>query len=212
MRISVTELDQWRLYCQYEHGWVDYAELRKRLSPDQKQEESEAMRYGTAFHAYLEDAVAGREVKEFNRDGIDFKLDFDRQLYLPEVREVKTELDLSVDGMPVTLVGKADAYDGWSVFDHKLVEQFDAEKYLDSLQWRAYLIMFDARRFTYNVFECDRDLAAFCRVRELHQLTMCRYPGMERDVLNYVQELARFFRDYMPERLTYGDEKRMNLL
>jgi hypothetical protein len=45
-----------------------------------------------------------------------------------------------------------DGSDG-AIYDHKLTERFDAERYADSYQWRCYLLMFGARKFVYNVFE-----------------------------------------------------------
>lgn len=210
MRISVTELESWRLYEQGDE-WVDYHELVNRMTPGVGQVESDAMRFGTAFHAFLEDVSQGTHVQCVRKNGINFKVDCEYDLWLPPIREVKVELPLTVDGMDVMLVGKADALTGPEVFDHKLVKTFDVEKYLDSLQWRSYLMMFEAKKFTYNIFESDQT-ADTCRIRDIHQFSCCRYPGIEQDVIQSVRGLARFLRDYVPVRIKHGDEKRNLLL
>lgn len=210
MRISVTELESWRLYQQGDE-WVDFAELVRRMTPDVGKVETNAMRFGTAFHSILEDASVGSNIKNQVSNGVQFDVDCEYDLWLPPIREIKVELPLVIDGMDVTLVGKADAVNGLEVFDHKLVKQFDVEKYLDSLQWRAYLLMFEARKFTYNIFESDQD-TNYCRIRAIHQFSCCRYPEIERDVLFAVRDLARFLRDYVPIRKTHGDEKKNLIL
>ena len=100
----------------------------------------------------------------------------------------------------MTLVGKADAVYGKHVFDHKLTETFDAEKYTDSLQWRAYLVLFDADRFTYNCFTGKEKNGEWI-VSELNRLTVNRYAEVEKDVAVAVRNLENFIRNYIPKRL-----------
>jgi hypothetical protein len=195
LRISVTELDAWRYYC--EEDWMTTEVFLSRLRGED--EENDAMRAGTAFHNFLEHAEEC-EVDEFESEGIKFSIDCDIQVPLPKVREIKTEKDYRIGHTLVTLVGKADAVDGREVFDHKLSKEFNPDRYMDSYQWRAYLTMFDGWRFTYNVFT-GKEKDGTWSVTDFDQLSMYAYDGMEEDVLNAVTELTWFIEKYVPERL-----------
>ena len=169
-------------------------------------EENDAMRAGTAFHSFLEHAQPGESVTEFDSDGIHFVLDLDDELAVPRVRECKTEKQYVVDGLPVTLVAKADTVEGRIVSDYKLSADFDAEKYTESMQWRAYLVLFDADRFDYCVFSNKRK-GDTVTVTDFDRMSFYRYPEVEADVVRCLKDLVRFMVKHVPERLTFGDEK-----
>ena len=204
MRISVTELDHWRLY--HEQDWMSYSDFIDGLSG--KKVENDKMMAGSAFHKQLEETEQGEEIpNRFTQNEIEFELKFHKKFYMPKIRELKIEKHFTVDGMSVTLVGKTDSLEGKQVWDHKLTESFDVEKYLDSLQWRAYLDMFDCDRFTYNCFEGAKKRSGRVEVDDVHVFSFYRYPGLERDYQDVVYDLARFMRDTLPHRITFGDEK-----
>lgn len=205
MRISATELDQWQSYVD---GVIDLPELVSRLTPDQF-EESEAMFFGTAFHEFLENVPTGEVCEEFTSQGITFRVPNEIAVQLPQVREAKTEKEYLIDREPVTLVSKCDLIHGVEVGDHKLTEKFDSERYMDSWQWRAYLTLFPADEFTYNVFVCERGTME-CEIKALHQLKLYRYEGMERDVEETLKDLVRFIKRYVPIRVLHGDEKNLS--
>lgn len=204
IRTSATELETFRLFL--EGDFIDQEELLSRLRGERT--ENLKMRAGTAFHAFLENAgdFSGDEVEQ---DGFVFLLKLKTSIALPVIREVKTERGYLLDGQEVVLVAKADALNGRTVWDHKLSDGFDADRYTDSLQWRAYLSLFGCNTFTYNVFEGgevkkkkqQRAGKVVWSVDELHQFSCHRYPGMDQELSDWVRELTRFIVKYVPERI-----------
>src|SRR5579859_7493831 len=180
MRISVTHLDQ-LAYFHASDGepWeMSLDELVRRLL--NQEPPSPAMAAGTAFHSILENAKAGDELREVERDGFKFRFE--------------------VDGETVTLSGQVDAFTGWRVDDHKLTERLDAEKYADSWQWRAYLSLYGCDEFRYNIFECYlRERENVRIVHSYHPLTFYRYPDMESDLQRAVEQFTHFVRTYAPQ-------------
>jgi hypothetical protein len=191
MRISATDLDAWRYYRDTESASLDalLAQLRHENEP------TEAMLAGRAFHRALETCAAGDHT-QLQADGYTFDLQLDEELALPAIREVKATRDYRIDGELVTLVGKVDAIDGLRIEDHKLTTHWDAERFLDSYQWRVYLTIFAAAHFRWNVFEGRAVRPRYYRVHAMHQLNTSRYPGLERDVVRELGELARLCRSY----------------
>lgn len=195
MRISVTDLDGWRYYKATEEMDVEgfLKRLRKEEPPTQN------MLAGKALHKVLQHAGAG-DLTTAEADGFRFKFLVDCDIPLLPVRELKGEIVIQTAAGPVTLVGIIDGHDG-SVYDHKLTGRFDAERYADSYQWRAYLTMFGARRFVYQVFEGKEgdDLTEWL-VYGFHRFPLYAYEGMRGDVEREVGELASFIAEHMPER------------
>lgn len=206
LRTSATELEAFRLYRQMK--WLSHDEFVRRLLGER--DDKLIMQAGTAWHTFLEHAVEwdGDEVVQ---DDFVFILEFDGVLPLPTIREIKTERKYEIDGLNVTLVAKADAVNGLVVEDHKLTEEFSAEWYIDSLQWRVYLSIFGADKFIYNCFEGKevklkgrhkrKDGKHVWEVTGLHRLTVNRYEGMEREVRSWLGDLVKFIREYVPERI-----------
>lgn len=194
LRVSVTDLDQLRYFRSSDMELAELlARLRKEAPP------SEAMLAGTAFHTILENAGLG-ELTEVAQDGFTFRFDLDAEIALPRIRELKLEKVYMIDGVTVTLVGKVDALEGLTVYDHKTTSRFDAETYADAIQWRAYLDMFGANRFVYNVFETtQKDDVRI--VKDFHPLTFYRYPMLSADVLAALTDFVGFAREFLPERM-----------
>lgn len=202
LRLSVTELDSFR-HWENDEPWMTTEKLIEQLSG--RGEATDKMRAGSAFHAQLESLQDHEYLDSFSRDGFDFDIQLNGELFLPQILEVKTEMKFRFDDLEVTLVGKADAIYGKKIWDHKLSEQFDAEKYADSLQWRAYLLMFDADSFTYNVFTW-KDKKGVIAVNELHQFTVYRYEGIEKDVRDAVRLTSLFIKGSVPQRLNDAEQ------
>jgi|SRR5579859_2111041 len=200
MRISVTHLDQ-LAYFHASDGepWeMSLDELVRRLL--NQEPPSPAMAAGTAFHSILENAKAGDELREVERDGFKFRFEVEGEFPLPQIRELKGTKDFVVDGETVTLSGQVDAFTGWRVDDHKLTERLDAEKYADSWQWRAYLSLYGCDEFRYNIFECYlRERENVRIVHSYHPLTFYRYPDMESDLQRAVEQFTHFVRTYAPQ-------------
>lgn len=195
MRVSVTAVENYRYYKGSDMPLADIlSRLRKQDPPN------DAMEAGKAFHSILEHATDGGDMTDAVQDGWAFKFDLDAQISLPEVREVKGTAQHRVHGHDVTLVGVVDALQGRTVYDHKLSNRFDAERYLDSFQWRAYLSMFDADCFIYNVFTASRK-GWSVTVRNFDALPLYRYPAMQADVERDLGEFVAFCLDNAPDVL-----------
>lgn len=196
MRISVTDLDGWRYFRASEDMTVeDFLRRLRREEPP-----TPAMRAGRALHKLLEHAQEG-EVTLAEQDGFRFNFQADCNVPLMPIRELKGEMIIPTPVGPVTLVGVVDGIDR-AVYDHKLTERFDAERYADSYQWRCYLAMFVAHKFTYNVFEGRHDpkLDEWV-IYGFQQVSFYSYPTIAQDVRQEVSDLACFIAENLPERL-----------
>jgi len=195
IRISVTDLDGYLYWLASETSELD--ELIARLRG--QEEPSPQMLAGRAFHRLFEDAQGG-EIGKACIDGWRFEFALDKEIAVPDIRELKGEMVIPTKAGPVTLVGKVDALHGTTVIDYKLTERFDAERYADSYQWRAYLLMFGATRFDYEVFQCcygDDCIVIY----DHHPLSFYAYPGMREDVLTLVSSLAEIVAKHVPEKI-----------
>lgn len=195
LRVSVTDLDQLRFYRDSDD--MELAELIARLK--HLMPSSEAMEAGTALHKALELSEPG-EFKGLAADGFTFSFETDAEIDLSPIREIKAEREYLIDDVTVTLVGKVDVLNGKRVDDHKFTAKFDPDRYLDSYQWRAYLDMFDADLFRWNIFEAIESAPKNYLVRNVHKLQMHRYPGMAADVERELREFVRFARDHLSDK------------
>ena len=202
MRLSVSDIDLYRKYLQEDED-ITLKELLRQLRREEKR--PWYMEAGNAFHKVLEHAQTG-EVAEATYNGYRFSFELDHSVVLPEIREIKGEIVIPTSVGPVTLVGKVDGMN-YSVHDYKLTGWMQPEKYIDSYQWRCYLQMFRAYRFQYDIFtyDQDKDDKKHLIVKDYHQLEMFAYPNMERDVVNAVDDFAKFVAEYLPEKLTADD-------
>ena len=188
IRLSVTDLDQYAYWMSMDDVGPEW--LIDRLT---KFEPSPQMAAGSAFHGALESLT--NSVSLIVRGGFAFDIRCDAAISAPSVRELKIEREV-IRG--VVLVGKVDAIDGGTIIDYKLTERLDAERYVDSLQWRAYLMLFQAHRFEYSVFEGtpDRSNPQSYTIHAHHILRFYSYGEMQRDVLLAVRRLADFVKRY----------------
>lgn len=207
LRLSVTMLDT------YVHGMADEAMSSAQLAYElfARKKPSQAMRVGTSFHRLLEKGLPESEywqpqlLANPDRQGFYFILpdDLTGTIELGDVREQRYEWPIFDD---VVLVGKIDAETASKVIDHKLTARFDPERYMDSLQWRAYLAMRNKARFSYQVFEhsglpSEPDALGHYPVliKAYHCLEQYRYVGMMDEVKDVVHDLARFARTWQHE-------------
>ena len=161
MRISVTALDSYKYYCESEMEFSDYLEQLLGKTPP-----TDAMKIGTAFHSILERWGEDGETdfKELMEvDGWKFQWkprepDCEVFLLKPDAVEIPVTRDYTVNHAfgetTITLSGRIDAVAGNIGVDYKTTRAANAEKYLDAMQWRAYLAMYpDLESFQYDVFE-----------------------------------------------------------
>lgn len=199
LRVSVSDVDSYRYFLESEDMTLDalLSRLRREEPP------TENMLAGTALHKWLEDHHPAESLTStIEADGFRFRFDADIELALPTVREIKALGTYNIDGVTVTLVGKVDAIHGTKPYDHKLTSRFDPERYANAFQWRAYLVLFNGDKFTYNVFTGAPDKDGVWVIRAFDQLTLYRYPNIQADVEAQLTEFVRFIRQYMPERLS----------
>lgn len=206
MRTSATEIDAflyWRNPPPHVEIDDEAAELAKLIAQLRKEGEANwNMQCGHALHAALEHATDG-EFDTLEAEGFTFRFPTDLAIELPEIREVKGERVYVIDGVPITLVCKVDTLEGLRVEDHKGTFRFDAERFMSSFQWRAYLDVFDADHFRWNVFELfqGRDMEANeVEVRALHFINQYRYPELQADVERALRDFLDFARVHLPER------------
>jgi len=195
MRLSVTNLESFRYFKSREDSDVEtlVADLAHVSPPNRK------MLAGKALASFLEHAKQDT-LDSATVDGWRFDFNLDASIPSPLMREMKFEEVLQTKVGPVTLVGKCDGYEGVTVRDQKLTEKFDPEKYVDSLQWRAYLAMLGAKQFVYDIFVGDIDEREdVVTVNEYHQMVFYAYPKMWADVERAVGELAEVVTSLMPK-------------
>jgi len=200
IRISVSDLETWRYWSANEDSTMD--ELLARLRHEEPP--TPAMEAGRAFAKLMEHAKPGAlDVETVDGWTFDFTLLDGASFALPTVREIKAEVPFVTPSGPVTLVGMVDQLDGLIVHDEKLTERWDAERYFDSMQWRAYLVMFGARAFVYDVFQCRRNEDdRHVTITDYQAITFYDYPAIRADVQDAVNELAAVIVRYLPDRVT----------
>ena len=203
IRLSVTDLETFRYWKDKEDGSVE--DLIKDLRG--LKEPSHEMLASRAFHSLMEHVVPGSDldrVSHVDEQGVEWTFDFelDSSIFIPAIRELKIERPWKTCVGEITLVGKVDNLIGLTVEDYKLSARFEAERYTDSLQWRAYLVLCRARRFVYRVFQAAYDSMNpyHVRIYELHSLGLDAYPEMTLDVDEALDELAAFVKDNVPEK------------
>jgi len=180
----VSQVDMFRAWEQdpeSNSGW-----LLKALTSN---EPTEDMLRGTAFHAALETIKVG-EVDRIDSQGFTFLFDGDFTVPAAPVREVR--LNKNYGGIVVS--GKIDGLFGRHIIDHKAAMWFDAERYFKKYQWRYYLDIFKAEKFTWYVWEMqehDQEPRTYT-VRDLHVIEQYRYPELEQDC----RALAHRLRDF----------------
>lgn len=195
LRVSATDIDAFRYFRDDDEADLSalIAQLR-RLMPS-----TDAMEAGSALHTALEHAQPG-DHKGFTSGEYTFSFETDAEIDLPEIREMKATRDYQVRDVIVTLVGKVDGLHGNRVDDHKFTARFDADRYLNSYQWRIYLEIFEADAFRWNIFEATESAPKNYLIRHFHQLHMHRYPGIGDDVVREIGAFVDFARDHLPER------------
>lgn len=196
MRLSVTDIDQYRYWRESDYMTLD--ELLSRLRRESPP--TEQMALGTAFHKALELASEG-EASTLESDGFTFKIASSLEIALTAIREIKAAVPFVVDGTEITLVGKVDAWEGLRIEDHKTTfDSFDPEKYINTYQWRFYLRMFDCSEFRWNVWRLKEARSGAIEVVNLDRFSVFRYPELEADCDAALREFVEFARVHLPER------------
>lgn len=198
-RVShVSAFARWREDEESDVGWL--------ISQIRNDEETEAMRKGTAFHKALETITDGWEGTEIRSGEYRFVFTCDVEIALPKTRELRKGKDYG----GIIISGQADGIGGRAIIDHKTTSHFDSEKYLESWQHKFYLDIFDADQFTWygwEMKEIDEGSKAY-EVFGFHQLSQYRYPGLEEDCRRLALDFKDFADRYIPDyNFTQGEQR-----
>ena len=222
LHLYATDIDSYAYYLASDIPTERYvAELRGEVEPDL--DARIRMQFGTAVHAFLEDSPGSLGEQDLRRSaGYRFlrtqaavselvALDAERaggpgdpQILLdlkhpddvPQVTEFRCRLAMDIGGTEVTLRGKIDALAGNTIVDYKVTARPDAGRYMESWQWRIYMLAVPtARRFVYRLFQARiAEARRRYRATEVTPLTLYRYPAMLDDVRSQVRDMVGFCR------------------
>jgi hypothetical protein len=140
---------------------------------------------GTAFHKWLELAPSGKlpDSATVNDWSIICPPDVNIEISLPACREVK------VSGIigGIKIYGRVDGIDAIKVYDTKTTGKFDVDNYMNSMQYKAYLMMTGLDQFQYDIFQIDKDENNCCITLESYNaFVLYRYANMENEVTECV--------------------------
>lgn len=163
LRISATTLDKWLYYkgmynTQTAQQFAD--ELIAPFDPTPK------MLFGTAVGTIIEtqpQPVNGIYTVDTKAGAIQIAEEMAKPFfdYYGEVLyslafEIKKEVEIPIGLNEITLVCKADALGGLTVYEHKTTSQLEVyDYYLASYQWRCYMLAFNAQIVRYLVAIVD---------------------------------------------------------
>lgn len=185
LRIAVSDLDS---YAYYRNPDVQMTgdEFLTRIRREEPM--SEKASTGSKVHAVIESMFSSEEAPEV-------PLVWDCDVDLPEVAasEVRVYQDYEILGRHVVMAGRVDAIYGFTAADWKVTfRAMDAERYLDSWQWRAYLRMLgeDYKRFRYQIFRGSIRKSGNIHITDSTHYHTYRYSGMEDAVDGLVFEFV----------------------
>jgi hypothetical protein len=192
MRISTTTLESYRLWRQDDQDWMAEDDLIASIKglwvPTHKAE------LGTAFGKILEDpdrylVPGGFECRGFgfDRDVIEPCLSVIDRRGVFEAKGVRT-----YDGLDV--VAKADQLLGTELKEFKTtLGTFDADKYLESYQWRYMADIFQPSMITYHVF-ClfESEQNGVIELRSIESVNLYPYDGVHEDCVALVRDFAQY--------------------
>lgn len=167
---------------------------------------SEAMQVGTAFHKAIENASDGDHF-EFSASGYTFMLR-GGEVTLPEIREMRAFGQYGA----LTVTGQVDAIQGRIVTDHKTTKRFDAERYLDGVQWKFYLDLFGADVFRWVIFQIKEMGERTYDVSPPQELVAYRYPDLHADCERWAAEYLAFALEHLPGSIPEDSRELAELL
>jgi len=211
LRLSATLLESSRLYHEAVTSpggqiLVDQAGLIESIAGEFV--ESEPMRLGSAFHAVFEEPDeylewwdgAGVYLSDgytFDAQAVDEAVaDIWAQAPVMEVPSTDTTLQ-TVYG-PVRISARADAIAGLNAYELKTTQRCPKpERYLDSMQWRAYVLAYGVTSVTYRIVQLKHlKKPDVWTVTNTETLTLYPYPHITRDVTAAATRLVEFIQHH----------------
>lgn len=221
LRISATQLDKWRKFRQFE--WYTEDKLIEDLFGEFIP--SNQMLIGTACHALIDDIIGGKPLDYGLHESIDdhyvgmvYNMNawmFDAQSlvqvfdHIPtsrfSLREAKNVTNIGIGNYDIELVAVPDLIYGTTAYDFKTVwKMLDGEDiqqyYIDSMQWKVYLMVYHISKFRYIFISLDKtqhdDIVL---VEDIDTVSCYSYPTMFREVMDLLEDFAQWIehRNYL---------------
>lgn len=190
MRISTTTLESFRLWR--DGDWMPESDLIETICG--KWKPTHKVELGGAFGKILEDPdryfiPGGFECQgfAFGRDVIEPCLAVIDRRGVFEAKALKAYGDCDV-------VSKADHMLGLHLSEFKATfSSFDAQKYLDSYQWRFMADALQPSKITYHVFclsECEAN--GVIELKDIHSFNVYPYAAMHQDCASLVRDFTEY--------------------
>lgn len=209
IRLRVSTLEQFRKVS--ETDYESEANLIERIRRGQWADDGPQewyMQAGTAWHRAMACDHSDEIREEKGEDGSDVCTirygDFwfaseDIQAGLrhcgPGLREVTGRQVFGAWGnVPIQIEGTTDLIHGLGIQDHKTkFSSADPDDYEPSLQWRFYLLIHEAIKFRYNLFEMrDPDENNLILLKEICSFRFWPYPGMDADCGHWLRRFMEW--------------------
>ena len=193
MRLSVTTVEAFRLWRDT-GDWMALEDLEATIRKDQPPNEN--MLRGSAFHDVIERPAAtaetGLEGTQYRSGEYVFGGEGMARVLalLPKGRVAECKATWTFGG--ITISGKADALHALDAYEAKCTAKLDVEKYFDSFQWRAYVVMFNVQRVHYILGQHYDNGGRHVVIEHVLPMTLYRYPNVEDDVKRTASECAEF--------------------
>lgn len=188
-RISPSVLDEFKYYINHEESLDEYIESLKKpgIFPFKT-------KVGTALHLVLErSTIVGNELSLL-LDGYETNVSIDVSCVMekPTATEIKAVKRIEVDGHKVDLVGKADVIYGNMGKDYKFTfSSLPTDRFLESIQWQVYMMLFNLELFRYVVFRCKGDEKNIS-VCEVEHFDIYRNQYIEGNVYDIIHQFIDF--------------------
>lgn len=191
--VRASTLDSFRLYSDPDVDFISTEEMEERLRRGQEDGESPsfAAELGKAFNESINGTYEGPirfDPASVAEAGVGTE---------HAQPEVAGSVILNVDGVFVRVTGHADWLLGLDMLELKTSEKPIApDKYLDSMQWRAYVLIFGIERVVYRqvqLEESKHDGSYFAKHIE-DVVVGYAYPKLREDVIACLRSLLDFAR------------------
>lgn len=186
--VSVTTIEAYRLMTAEVISEADLIDQINRVPPSA--EAMERIKIGIEFADLLELGLT--EFRHRNPDPLIDPMAFER-LIQPEDRNGLPEFWVGGEVLGRWVAAKVDLILGKEIREFKTTGQFNPEKFMNSCQWRFYLLLGNLDRCVYRVFE-RKSGSMPVEPKADHTLTMTRYPGMHGDCVAMLQEFEQWER------------------
>jgi len=203
LRLSATLLESSRLYYA---GVISQESLIESIVGDVVP--NEPMKLGSAFHAVFEEPDeylewwdgAGVYLSDgytFDAQAVD-KAVADIWAQAPIMEVPSSDLVLGTDYGPVRISCRADAMAGLDAWELKTTQRVPSpERYLNSMQWRAYVLAYGVTSVTYRIVQLKHlKKPDVWTVTNTETLTLYPYPNITQDVTAAATRLVEFIQHH----------------